>query len=448
MAELITEPRVIFERLPNPKFAIVPGALTRTVFFGTSKPTLTVKNEQLTRGGTANGTESLSSKNVDSITKIFDENGIVYFETTDWVLGNADSVSLFGEVQWSPSGVGTKEPAAGVKYFVTYEVNKDLTTYTINEVDSLDQAEDLFGPSDVSTNRLALAAKIYFGNGAVRGLFMQIADTTDPTIAAALSALTTIEADILVPLVPVSISTNVLAKVKAHVFQQSQASEGHERMALLAGTLGTSIADYKTMSAAASFERLVLTAPGSVHVTLAAGSTEVDSTFLNAAIAGFLSDPDNDVAVPTTRKELFEIDNVGVTYTKTQSNDLVSNGILVVEFANSIVRVRHGITTDITNLNSNELSVVRISDYLGNTLRSVLEKLYIGTKIDGTAIAGIRTTIQTVLNSFIAKSVIVKFDNLNVSQNLSNPVVIDVSLRVFPVYPLNLIDIKFSFDVF
>lgn len=445
MAELITEPRVVFERLPSPKFAIVPGALTRTVFFGTSKPTLTVKNEQITRGGTANGTDTLANKNVASITSIFDENGVNYFVTTDFTLGNPNAPLLFGTVVWAPAGA---EPAAGVKYFVTYEVNKDLTTYTINEVDSLDQAEDLFGPSDVATNRLSLAAKIYFGNGAVRGMFLQIVDTSDSTIAAALSALTTIEADIIVPLVPVSTATTVLAKVKAHVFQQSQSSEGHQRIALIAGTLGTSIADYKTMAASSSFERLVLTAPGSVLVTLDDVSTEVDSTFLNAAIAGFLSDPDNDVAVPTTRKELFEIDDVGVTYTRTQSNDLVSNGILVVEHANGINRVRHGITTDVTNLNSNELSVVRISDYLGNTLRSVLEKLYIGTKIDGTAIASIRTTIETVLNSFIAKSVIVKFDNLNVSQNLSNPVVIDVSLRVFPVYPLNLIDIKFSFDVF
>lgn len=448
MAELITEPRVIFERLPNPKFGIVPGALTRTVFFGTSKPTLTVKNEQVTRGGTANGTDTLANKNVDAVTKIFDEFGVVYFESTDFVVGNVDSPTLFGQIQWSPTGGSSKEPAAGVKYFVTYEVNKDLTTYTINEVDSVDQAEDLFGSSEDITNRLSVAARIYFNNGAVRGLFLQIPDTTSGSIQAALDALTTIGVDIIVPLIGAATGNTVVSKVKAHVFQQSQSSEGNQRIALLAGTVGTTTTDFKTMAAAAGFERLVFTAPGSCFVTLDNVSTEVDGTFLNAAIAGFLSDPDNDVAVPITRKELFEIDDVGVNYTKTQANDLVANGLLVVEFANSVVRVRHGITTDITNLNSNELSVVRISDFLGSTLRSVLEKIYIGTKIDPTAIASIRTTIETVLNSFIKKVIIVKFDNLNVSQNVSNPVVIDVSFRVFPVYPLNLIDIKFSFDVF
>ena len=448
MAELITEPRVRFERLVNPRFGIVPGALTKTVFFGTSRPTLTTTNEEVTRGVTPDGLDIVSKVNVASVTKIFDEAGVTYFETTDFIVGNVGSTTLNGEIQWSPTGGGTNEPAAGVKYFVTYETNKTFTTLVINEIDTLDQAEDLFGLSNDSANRLSLAAKIYFGNGAVRGQFMQIADETDGSIDAALAALTTAKIDIVVPLTAIGTGNNVLSKVKAHIFQQSQPNEGAQRIALLGAQVGTSITDLKTLAAAAAFQRLVIAAPPSVTITVNDIDEELDGTFFNAAIAGFLSDPDNDVAVPTTRKQLFELKDVGVIYTRVQANDLTANGVLVVETANDTVRVRHGVTTDVTNLNSNELSVVRISDFIGATLREVLDKLYIGTKIDPTAIASIRTTINTVLESFVNAIVIVNFRNLSVQQNISNPVVIDVSFQVFPVFPLNLIDIKFSFDVF
>ena len=431
------EPGVTYQKLPSPRSLLIPGGIADVAFVGTSKTTKIITDEVVTRGGSGE-TDTLSATTVASLTKIYDENGVLYFLTTDYTL------TAPNKVDWTPAG---NEPVAGVKYYVTYEVDKVSTDYDVKTVYSMDEVIQEYGAVS-STNILALAAQLFFDNGGVKLKMVQSTGTDLTTFIAAVDKLAVEEVDVLVPLQTNGTGFDTLfSQIKGRIFQLSQPIEGHERMAFFAPATGTSIANYKILAVSMKFERIVVTAPPVVTKTIDDVTYTLPGYFVNAAMAGFLADPDNSVAEPLTRKEIFGFDSLGTKYTRSQIRDLISNGVLVVEQIDSLIRVVQGITTDRTSTDTGEISLVRVEDFFGKTLKSVLDQIYIGTLIDATALSSITSTITTVIENFISKGILVAYTDLSVTQNRLNPTAIDVFMRLQPVYPLNYINIRFTFGL-
>ena len=429
------EPGVIYRKLPSPKQILIPAQVAEVAFVGKSKTTKTLTDEEVTRG--SGTTDDLSADTVSSITSIYDKNGVKYFLTADFIL------TAPNKVDWTPAG---NEPAVGVKYYATYEIPRDpaLGDYNFKTFYSQDDVIQEYGESS-STNELSLATELFFLNGGVKIHTVQIDGIDSAAFLEAFDKLAAEELDIIVPLQSNSTGfETIFLDIKGRIFQLSQPVEGMQRMAFLAPVIGTSIADYKTLAQGLKFERLALIAPSSVNKTIDSVLYELPAYFFGAAASGFLADPDNLVSDPLTRKELYGFDSINVKYTKTQIRELIQNGIMIVEDFNGLIRVVQGITTDRTGVDTNEISLVRVADFFGKTLRTTLDQIYVGTRLDLTSLASIRTTITTVCDNFISRGIFTNIADLSVKQNTQNPTAVDVFLNIQPVYPLNYITVEFT----
>lgn len=110
--------------------------------------------------------------------------------------------------------------------------------------------------------------------------------------------------------------------------------------------------------------------------------------------------------------------------------------------------VRHGTTTDRTNISTAELSVVRSRDSMVSTLQSGVEGSgLIGTPIDVNTPLSVKSVVAGLLENCVASSVIVDYTELQVRQASTDPSVIEVKFLYRPAFPLNYILISFSIDV-
>lgn len=93
---VFTEPGVYSQFQPTTTLPVLPGGVRVTALIGAGKTTNTIKGEQVTRGVTPDGSDSLAHTATALGATITDEDFVVYNLTTDFVLSS-------GAVSWSPS---------------------------------------------------------------------------------------------------------------------------------------------------------------------------------------------------------------------------------------------------------------------------------------------------------------------------------------------------------
>lgn len=430
------EPNVSYKKLEVAKHVILPAGVAEVAFVGRSLLHKTIIGEVVERG--TGDEDTLSAVEVLGIIKIINQKtGHKYILDYDYSFEEPNII------KWLPDG---NRPVTGDKYIVDYQVPKSDKDFDVKTTYSLDEVKALYGNPSYD-NDLALAAEIFFLNGGVKLKLVQMETNDLEGFKKAYDKLSVEEVDVVVPLCDDSLGQSFFADVKANIYQLSQPTEGKERIAIVAAKDGTSIADYKGIASAMAYERIILVCPDGFYKTFGNESKLIPAYFACAALAGFLADPDHSVADPLTRKEIFGFNDVKTKFTKTQMRDLLGHGVLVIENFNNMLRVVHGVTTDIAAFDRNEISLVRIGDFFGKTCRAVLDRMYIGTKIEVGTMASIRTTIITILDNFIAKGIINSYTDFSVERNALNPTAIDVFLRIQPSFPLNYITVSFTLEL-
>lgn len=389
--------------------------------------------------GAGSTQDTASVGTITGPTSIIDSNGVNYFSGFDYIIVAPNIVD------WH---LGGNIPQSAYTYVLSSQTAKVASDYTMKTTFSLAETETLYGSSSVESNELSVAAKLFFLNGGVK---LNLVQVNGSDINAFLNAFDLLAAEQLDVVVALQANTSgfefLFPQLRGRVFELSQPALGYQRMVFVAPAIGTTISEYMTLAQAMSFNRMVVTAPSSITMTFAGTSTEVPAYFLNAAISGFLGSPDNLVSEPVTNKQLLGIDDVGVKYNRGQISNLIGAGVLIVQNRNGIVAAVQAITTDRTSVENNEVSLIRIADFFGKTLRTVLTKIYVGSRIDTTAIPSIRSTISSVAKSFIDGKVLVQTTEPSVTQNKDNPTEIDVTIAIQPVYPLNFISVSFSMSL-
>lgn len=476
MADII--PGVTFQKIPSPNSLILPAGIANVAFTGICKTTkTTVENLVLPllglTGPTA-GYQILGSTGVASITSVIGSDGVEYVQDAgiSGMTGDYEGITGSGAcyINWyvqrgdtATGFTGGARPSTGDSYTITYERNKIDSDYSYKTFYNVPQVVSEYGPASL-TNTISLAAKFFFSplNGGVGtgGTVLNAVQMTDNTMQAyqdVLGKLAATEIDLIVPLIPRDATTfaQLHSVTRSHVITMSSVSEGKNRIAFVADDNTTDVATYILHGDALDSERMVLTAPPTVGAmvlptddSLAEVDTQINSVYLNAAMAGFLANPDTAISQPLTRQSLPGFTTIGKTYLKSEISALLSNGILVVEQPfGADVRVVHGRTTDPSTVENSEITIVRLGDFFGKSLKTVLETKYIGGRVDGPTLASIRSTINSFADNFIANDSIISISGLSVTQDLLNPTKVNVALKIHPVYPLNFIDIKFSIGI-
>lgn len=355
---------------------------------------------------------------------------------------------------------------SGETVYVTYRYTdaEYAAPFTANDFDDV---KDAFGePLDLATGAvlspLSLAAKVAFENGA-RDLVLVATEGTATAVtrtqlAAGLAKLESVyDVNVVVPL-PVGLTGTAVAPgdvinvgddLAAHVAAMEQ--EGLQRVGIL-GTESTVSVLPDVIAEGIANKRVMLAWPNRLNYWN--GQTnqniEVAGYYLAAAYAGRMAALP--VQTPLTKQTIRGFSGVPAallqTMSKSTKNAWSKAGVAVTEvLRNGSLVVRHGTTTDPTNVNTRELSLVRARDALVRLVQDTTDgSNLIGQPIDEETPIRVKGVVAGVLESARDTGIIVRYQNLKVRQRSLEPTIIEVKFQYLPAYPLNYIVISFSID--
>ncbi|MNM30932.1 Phage tail sheath protein [compost metagenome] len=348
-------------------------------------------------------------------------------------------------------------PAAGSAYYVSYTFKKPEEQFVPKVFYTYDDVVAEYGNYDVTAsgkiiNSIALGAEIAFLNGTVPIVCIQAKSDSDYEMKQAIDKLTrpVLGIENINTVVPLSTSKSIGSHAANHASDMSLPTNGKERMTYLAAEVGESVGVSSSTAKSLANERVIYVVPGSVTKDikdLRTGKSNLRTLpgcYLAVAVAslGLKNDP----AEPLTNKSINGFKDLNQLYTESEMNLMAESGCLVMRQTGSVIKVRHGVTTSTVDINSQEITLVQIRDYVIAAARQSLGESYVGNKLRPTIISDIQSALISLLNQFKGQEVILNYGGINVKRSTEDPRQVDVKFEIEAVYPLNFIDISFSFS--
>jgi hypothetical protein len=186
--------------------------------------------------------------------------------------------------------------------------------------------------------------------------------------------------------------------------------------------------------------------PGGPFVNRVVGGENqiLDGQYIAASAAGFYSSK----PLPTslTNKVLtgFTI-NPAQRLSIDETNLAGGAGAAIVEPLSAGGRVLIGQTTTSTGRAvEEEMSVVRITDYVAKTVRKALQGAYTGSLVTINTPRDIKITTEKILSSLQSQGIITQFKGVAATVDPDEPRQVNVTFDITPIFPLNWIFIRFS----
>ena len=398
---------------------------------------------------------------------VTDVTGHVYVSGTDYAIVQTAGTQAGSAYQTTTiARIGGGTLADGTTVFVNYQYT-DANYYTLQRFTNFEDVKDHFGqPLDLNSNAilspLSLAAQVAFENGAQTLVLVPTSDAVNLSTRAGLQAGLNLlnaayDVNIVVPL-PVGIvgtnvapgdTENVALDLKNHCDIAS--ANGLYRVGFIGLPQGASITP-DVVSKSIVDKRVHNVWPNAYTYYNGYNNKTfvLDGLYAAAAVAG--SAAGQPPQMPLTKKKVNGFSGIPAaiqqTMTATYKNSLSSAGVLVIEpTRNGNLVVRHGVTTDPTNVQTRETSLVRAKDALVNLVHDTIDASgIIGTPIDSNTIGGIKGLVTGALEYAKSNNLINDYSAIGVRQQNTDPTIVEVKFNYKPAYPLNYIVVTFSID--
>ena len=408
---------------------------------------------------------------VDSFKVVNPSTGTAYINGLDYVIirvstnntpdNDRDDLYTIKRVERG-AGVGIQEgDVVQISYRYTGVDRKSTTHgdyFDVYAYYDYDDVRDHYGePFDANGNiqsEVTLASKFAFINGATTVLTCAVDTAAHVALADCyLDALNKFRDEPqLAVLVPATGQNYIYELVKEHV--NAQSNNKYERRAIL-GIDGTAsvveTATRQTYAEGLSDERIALISPTKFGYFAPELNKEIvlGGQYMAAAVAG--KAVSQIAAMPSTRKTItgFSGPAESPIQREGEKNLESQNGLMVVEKTpRNQIQVRHGVTTNPTELLTREWSIIGQRDVMVYRIRDYLDADgLIGMPIYDTTLIQVKASAESALQSLIRDQVIVGYQNLKVRQLATLPDVIEVRYEWKPAYPLNYIVVRYSVAV-
>jgi hypothetical protein len=447
------EPGVYLETKNNSRYVSngnTPPLIPLIMGSGAKKMKLT---KAIVRG--SGTTDTLPSTKVNNILLVGYSSAVnQWAKTTDYALTAPNIIT------W----VASHGPAAGQTYYVVYDADVEATQFEPKLCFTTDDVATFYGPdtqeleSGTPLNPVSLGARMTIEEGCPMVYVLQVKPDASGNVGAAeyQAALDTYARFIntIWRIVPMDLTAEINTVVTTHINMYSTPEERMERVTgygayyasaptAFAGATGvfTVIGSY---AAGVLNRRVSVIYPDKASKVLSDGlSHNLGAQYIMAAIAGAESIiPVQQSRTRLNLKSLYELK--GVNMTRTEKNRLAQRGVMILEQPHGVgseVVIRHGLTTDMTSVQTREVSIVAITDYVSKYYRNICEP-YIGKyNINSETITKIEATLKSGKNQLIGKKVINDGTFGTIMQDEENPDSIAIPASILPPYPCNYIDI-------
>lgn len=490
------EPGVYIQEEVNPALAILDTQLKVAGLVGHAAPTLTVADIAITRGEgntdtlpyaaglvqevlcasdyvNANGTNLPQYVQLTATEPAFDRPGAEpdpsdtedhavweakkqAWDAYDAAVAEADYSVEDNVITWL-TGEDKHKPQTGYIYYVTAIVAKDASYYKPKKFADIDAVKAYYGPEIYEINgqqfvsEITVGARLMFDNGAdVIWICEAQADYTGKPITSNIKAAIDLMGEVdIQSLVVMYQDADIQAYIKRHVVVASSTENQKERVGFVCAL---SDDENDIIAQCKNFHEQRITNVVPSHVTILAEDANgvgqeftVQSTFAAAAAVGMLVDNTRLVSEPLTRKTLTGIYGASKVYTRAQIEAMSGAGAFILKDADGVVTVNQSVTTDISNQNNRELSVVLIKDEVMKDIRYNLDRDYIGKaynrKVTPTQI---KTSIMSILNAYV-DNLIEGYDesDIVVTADTIDSTRVNVKMSFAVLRPLNYIYISF-----
>ena len=437
------------------------------------QPTASMTDRFLVTSFTASGTLTVSGVVPSSLVLSNNTTGTILTTGTDYTTITGSTGTITGFTLISGTNVSALQ-SSYVKAVYNYTTAVKGTFYTFYDYDSL---QNTFGPAfsfadntGVATvsSPASLAGYLAFQNGAQSVTCTNIirsgnTATSAEWVTAIQSLVNVPDIDVIVPLVTDSGLTSSVASgtiwPQLNNFLNAQAGNGIYQRAFigLSGntTNNTIFNEVSNVVTGLNSTRITLTAPQTVNVNpglnnvtgSSTGVVNVEGYYLAAALAGLFVGQ-LDVYVPITQKGVSGIDGIPNQVGINTSTTLQSLGATVVRQRNDgTCYVRHGLTTNLLNWLTQEISINAIGDRLAQNVQKSLENSgVIGSPLTPATLTSVQGTVLTTLLRAVTTNLIQSYENLSVSTDPSDPTTINVRFQYSPTYPLNYVQVTLSLN--
>jgi hypothetical protein len=350
---------------------------------------------------------------------------------------------------------GGTEPAVGDSYFVTYNYSKTEADFETQLFTNQRAVERNYGELSPD-NPVSLAAFLGFLNGAVVQAIKQVPKIPGSNQASTQSYLDALN-DLRGPLPGGSVldtitplkgdDTNLFLALSNHCDIQSSIRYRAERTAIIGVSSGTQPSDVGGIAQTIQNTRMRLVYPDIVTLTIqdALGNDKqflVDGTFLAAAMAGDRASPNIDVATPWTRARIVGFDQLARNLDAVEQNQVAVQGVTVLDQRGTVIRVRQGLTTDMTNILTKLPTVITIADEVQRAARRDLDR-FIGIKFLPGVLSEIEGQLSTTMKALKNAEIITAFTGIQ-ARTTNDPTIVEVEAFYQPVFPLLYIVITFN----
>ncbi len=351
---------------------------------------------------------------------------------------------------YNPGGV---EPAVGDFYFISFRYLKQ--DYTPKIFQQLKTIEANFGRTSAE-NRVTLAAYLAILNGAVLVIIKQVKkvpntnQASDQAFNAAIDELATplpgnIKPDIIIPL---ATSTGVYTHLTSHCEIQSNIRNQAERIGFLGFASGTSPTTAQTVARGLNSSRAIAFYPDSAVITLTdelgqSFESLVDGSFFGAAVAGAVVSPAVDVATPYTRRRVQGFTRIPRIMDPVEANQTAVAGITILEDLDPIIRIRQGLTTNMTSVLTRLPTVVQIADFVQQQSRAILDS-FIGTKFLAARTNEVVVSMTGLFRSLVQAEIVGAFTGMSAAIDTDDPTILRFEMFYSPIFPLLYILVTFN----
>lgn len=450
-----SSPGVYTEVIPGPIIGANPGAPSLLGLVGTSVGSRAFSESVLVPSD--GPSRALSNEGVHSDTVVVSDptSGRVFEKDVDYEVNVVDSSLGEEHKKYTISALSEGELSVDRELLVSYRFT-DSSYYNPNYFYDPDDLEDFYGRAfDEDENiasELSLAGRIAFLNGASGIICVPVkpegSSVTPADYTPALNKLTSH---------PVSVLAVTTGDKRVHTFVNSHVEnasrQGAERRAILGidGSQTTSnTEDRQAAAQALNSKRIALITPDRVSIasTINPGvDVRVGGQYLAIAVAAMSTafSP----ATPLTRKFLSGFTELGFGQSNIEKDIEAQSGLMVVEQTQSGgLRVRHGITTNPSQLLTREWTITGQEDALAKGIRDSLDgDGLIGGIIDDLTLANVKASVDAALETLVQGSSINGYQNLKVRQLPSQPDVVEVRFEWRPSVPLNYIAVRYSISI-
>jgi len=149
-----------------------------------------------------------------------------------------------------------------------------------------------------------------------------------------------------------------------------------------------------------------------------------------------------DVATPWTGRNIVGFNVLARRLDAVEQNQLAQRGVTVFEERPPFLRVRHGLTTDLTNVLTRLPTIVLIADEVQRQARATLDR-FIGIKFLPGVLGQIEGSLATMLRQLVSAQIISSYTGVKATPAPGDPTVVEVVAYYQPVFPLLYIVLTF-----